>query len=131
MADINTVTITGRLTRDPETRTVGGKETTLSEFAVANNFWNGKEEEANYFDVKAWGKLGDLCGKYLAKGRQVTIEAELRQEKWQNKEGENRSKIVLSARNVMFGSGEKTEAKTETKQKQTKASSEDSSDLPF
>ena len=83
MADLNTVTITGNLTRDPELRTVGANGTSVCDLRVAVN---GREKQgdqwvdrANYFDVTIWGRQGENAHTYLEKGRPVAIDGRLKE----------------------------------------------------
>jgi len=73
---MNKLTIIGNLTRDPETRTVSTGSTVCS-FTVAVNrrrsSQNGNQPDADFFRVSAWDKLGDICQRYLAKGRKVAV----------------------------------------------------------
>ena len=101
MSNVNVVVISGRLTKDPEGKTVGGK--TLAEFSIAVNHKNKDgEPKADFFDIKAWDKTGDHAMKWLKKGRQVVIEGHLKEEKWQDKSGGNRSKVIIVANRVTF-----------------------------
>jgi single-strand DNA-binding protein len=102
----------GRLTRDPEVRTFGGggKVAKLG-FAVS-----GKKKDRNtgqfvddpvFLDVEVfnkgdYGKLADLAEQYLVKGKQVYIEGRLRLDRWQDKDGGNRQKLVVVADNIQF-----------------------------
>jgi single-strand DNA-binding protein len=105
MKDVNSLTIIGRLTRDPELKNVG--EHSLCNFSIANNGF--KEKEVNFFDVVAWGKIGELVEKYCEKGKQVCITGEIVQERWE-KDGQNRSAVKIKANTVQFlGSKDKTE----------------------
>ncbi len=86
MANINRVTITGNLTRDPElrrcqrhlglcaARRLNGRRRTQQ-----TEQW---EDEPNYFDVTVWGAQGENCSKYLAKGRRVAIDGRLQWREW-------------------------------------------------
>jgi single-strand DNA-binding protein len=59
------------------------------------------EDEANYFDIVLWGKQADSLNRYLVKGKQIGVDGELRQDRWQQ-DGQNRSKVVISANNVQL-----------------------------
>ena len=100
MADINNVVLVGRLTRDMELRQTSGG-TSVGTFSLAVNRWNGKEEEAGFFDVRLWGKQADSLSKYLTKGGQVAVIGELVQERWE-KDGEKRSKVLVNANRVQL-----------------------------
>jgi single-strand DNA-binding protein len=101
---INQVILLGRLTRDPEQRTTStGK--TIASFSIAVDR-AGQDDGADFFDVTAWEKLGDLVIQYLAKGRRVLVQGRLRQDSWDDKEtGKKRSRIEVTATDVTFLDG--------------------------
>lgn len=101
---INQVILMGRLTRDPEQRTTTtGK--TIASFSIAVDR-GGQEDAADFFDVTAWEKLGELVMQYLAKGRRVLVQGRLRQDSWDDKEtGKKRSRIEVVATDVTFLDG--------------------------
>ena len=103
MADINSVVIVGRLTRDAERRGATGP---LS-FSIASSrrVKHGEEwsDEASFFEVTYWHKSLD---QYLVKGKQIAVSGALVQEHWE-KDGEKRSKVVILADNVqLLGGGQ-------------------------
>tara|TARA_Y100000361_G_C11161446_1_gene347654 strand:- start:2584 stop:2997 length:414 start_codon:yes stop_codon:yes gene_type:complete len=106
--DLNKAMIVGRLTKKPELANTNNG-TQVTKFSIANNRYagQGKEEEVNYFDVVVWGKRAEVCVKFLDKGSQVAIDARLEQQRWQDKEGNNRSKVVIVADNIQFIGGKK------------------------
>jgi single-strand DNA-binding protein len=89
---INQVILMGRLTRDPEQRTTtSGK--TIASFSIAVDR-GGESDQADFFDITAWEKLGELVVQYLAKGRRVLVQGRLRQDSWDDKEtGKKRSRV--------------------------------------
>lgn len=101
---INQVILMGRLTRDPEQRTTTtGK--TIASFSIAVDR-AGQDDQADFFDVTAWEKLGDLVMQYLSKGRRVLVQGRLRQDSWDDKEtGKKRSRIEVTATDVTFLDG--------------------------
>ncbi|HMH70581.1 MAG TPA: single-stranded DNA-binding protein [Candidatus Saccharimonadales bacterium] len=101
---INQVIIMGRLTRDPEVRTTStGKTITSFSLAVDRG---GQDDAADFFDVTAWEKLGELVSQYLSKGRRCLVQGRLRQDSWDDKEtGKKRSKIEVVATDVTFLDG--------------------------
>ena len=110
MANINRVTITGNLTRDPELKALPSGSTVCALSVAVNgrrkNAQTGQwEEEPNYFDVTVWGAQGENCSKYLSKGRPVAIDGRLRWRKWTTPEGQNRSAVDIVAENVQFLGG--------------------------
>ena len=101
---INQVILMGRLTRDPEQRTTtGGK--TIASFSIAVDR-GGESDQADFFDITAWEKLGELVVQYLAKGRRVLVQGRLRQDSWDDKEtGKKRSRVEVTATDVTFLDG--------------------------
>lgn len=101
---INQVILMGRLTRDPEQRTTTtGK--TIANFSIAVDR-AGQDDQADFFDITAWEKLGDLAIQYLNKGRRVLVQGRLRQDSWDDKEtGKKRSRIEVTATDITFLDG--------------------------
>jgi single-strand DNA-binding protein len=107
MMDMNHVSLIGRLTRDAEYKVLpSGQAVCNFSIAVNRRRKNGDnwEDEANYFDIVLWGKQADSLNRYLVKGKQIGVDGELRQDRWQQ-EGQNRSKVVISAINVQLLGG--------------------------
>lgn len=113
MQNINRVTITGNLTRDPELRAVGDTHVCSLRVAV-----NGRKkdrqsgewmDDPGYFDVTVWGRSAENCARYLAKGRPVAVDGRLDWQEWKDKDtGANRQKVQIVANMVQFlgdGSG--------------------------
>jgi len=90
--------LVGNLARDPESRQAG--ETTVTRLVVAVNDTYSKDK-VSYVDVEAWGKLGEICQKYLSKGRQALVDGRLVQDTWE-KDGKKQSKLYVKADNVQF-----------------------------
>ena len=96
--DINQSIIIGRLTREPELKQLdSGKQ--VCKFSIANN---GYKEEVNYIDVTCWEKTAANCAQFLKKGAQVAILGSLKQDRWQDNNGQNRSKHYINAITVQF-----------------------------
>lgn len=101
---INQVILMGRLTRDPEQRSTSTGKNVVS-FSIAVDRI-GQDDSADFFDVTAWEKLGDLVMQYLAKGRRVLVQGRLRQDSWDDKEtGKRRSRVEVTATDVTFLDG--------------------------
>ncbi len=98
---INQVIIMGRLTRDPEMRTTTtGKS--IASFSLAVDRQT-QDDQADFFDVTAWEKLGELANQYLSKGRRCLVQGRLRQDTWDDKDtGKKRSKIEIVATDITF-----------------------------
>lgn len=92
------IVLVGNLARDPESRQAG--ETTVTRLVVAVNDAYSKDK-VSYVDVEAWGKLGEICQKYLTKGRQALVDGRIVQDTWE-KDGKKNSKLYVKADNVQF-----------------------------
>ncbi|MDR1747813.1 MAG: single-stranded DNA-binding protein [Spirochaetaceae bacterium] len=107
MADVNHVILIGRLTRDAELKyTSGGMAVCKFSLALNRRRKNGDQwvEEANFFDIVLWGRAGEAINQYLIKGKQVAVEGELRQNRWEQ-DGQARSKVEIMATNVQLLGG--------------------------
>ena len=102
---MNKVLLTGRLTRDPELRSLAsGKQVTT--FTVASNaFIGGGKERAEYHPVVAWDRLAEIAGRYLGKGQQVAIEGRLQTRSWDDDKGARHWKTEIVAANIEMLSG--------------------------
>jgi single-strand DNA-binding protein len=114
MNDLNHYIMEGNLVRDPALRHTP-KGTAICSFSVATNrFFKGTteiEKEVSFFDVEAWGTLGESCKNLGKKGRGVRITGRLKQERWDSTDGSRRSKVVIVAEHVEW----KPEKKEETR----------------
>lgn len=106
MADINRVTLTGNLTKDPEGHTTSsGTTITTLRVAVSNRKKqaDGSWGEAPAFvDVKVFGHQAEACVNHLAKGRQVAIDGRLDWREWEDKDGNKRQSLDVVASDVKF-----------------------------
>jgi single-strand DNA-binding protein len=99
MAD-NSITLVGNLTRDPELRfTTGGRGVASFGIAVSRRYQvNGEwQEQTSYFNIVAWGQLGENAASTLTKGMRVVVSGRLEQREYQNREGEKRTAIEINA----------------------------------
>jgi single-strand DNA-binding protein len=97
MASYNKIILVGRLTHDPETKfTPTGTQITTFSLAVDRPKREGKEREADFFNIQTWSKLAEVCANYLHKGRMALIEGRLEVQKWE-KDGVKHSKNVVQA----------------------------------
>ena len=101
---INQVILLGRLTRDPEQRTTASGKNVVS-FSIAVDR-QSQDDQADFFNITAWDKLGDLVMQYLSKGRRVLIQGRLRQDSWEDKDtGKRQSRLEVTASDVTFLDG--------------------------
>jgi single-strand DNA-binding protein len=108
--NINRVTITGNLTKDPELSSIASGGTSVCSLRVAvngrrRNSSGEWEDQPNYFDVTVWGQQGENCAKYLHKGRPVAIDGRLRWREWTTTEGHKRQAVDIIAETVQFLGG--------------------------
>ena len=86
---MNSITIKGRLTRDPELKTSSsGSE--YCKFTVAVDRYNGKEKETDFFDCTAFGKIGVAINQYIKKGREIIVSGSMESNKTE-KDGQKRT----------------------------------------
>ena len=104
MADVNHVVLIGRLTRDAELKyTAGGQAVCKFSVAVNRRRKQGDQwiDEPNFFDIVVWGRQGETLNQYLVKGKQVGVDGELRQDRWEQ-DGQNRSRVEIVANNLQL-----------------------------
>jgi single-strand DNA-binding protein len=102
---VNKVLLTGRLTRDPELRSLASGSS-VATFAVATNEFRGNgKERAEYHNVVVWDRLAQVCGQYLGKGQQVAIEGRLQTRQWDDDRGTRHWKTEVVATSVEMLSG--------------------------
>jgi len=104
MTDINHVVLVGRLTRDAELKYTN-TGVAVCKFSLAVNRRRKKDdqwiEEASFFNVVVWGKIGEVLHQYLVKGKQIGIQGELRQNRWEQ-DGQPRSKVEIIVANIQL-----------------------------
>lgn len=106
MASVNKVILIGHLGKDPELRyTPSGQPVANFSLATSDN-WNDKQgqrqERTEWHRVVAWGKLAELCGEYLAKGRQVYVEGRLQTRDWNDRDGNKRYTTEIISTQITF-----------------------------
>lgn len=101
---MNKITLIGNLCHDPQTNTTQSG-TTVCTFTVAVNrrFANQNgEKQTDFFRIQAWRQLGDVCARYLAKGRKVAVIGELQARLYDGKDGEKWMSLDVQADEVEF-----------------------------
>ncbi|HAE39302.1 MAG TPA: single-stranded DNA-binding protein [Candidatus Riflebacteria bacterium] len=104
--NLNKVFLLGNLTRDPELRHTA-QGTSVANFSIAvNSSYKGNDgdfkKEVSYFNIVVWGKTGENCSKYLAKGRSVLVEGRLANRSYETQDGQKRTITEIVADNVQF-----------------------------
>lgn len=106
MSGVNKVIIVGRLGTDPEVKTITGGNTVARLSIATSENWTDKggqkQERTEWHRVVVWGKLAELCGRYLAKGRQVYVEGRLQTRNWEDQQGQKRYTTEVVASTVQF-----------------------------
>lgn len=95
----NLTILTGRITKDLELKQAGQTQVTNFSMAVDNPF---KKDDTSFFDIVAFGKTAQLLNDYCGKGSKVLIEGNLKQDRFQDKEGNNRSLVRVIANRIEF-----------------------------
>lgn len=104
--DINQVMLVGRLTESPELRYTSNG-TAVSDITLAVNRYyrdmnDERQEETSFILVTVWGRQAENCCEYLSKGSQIAMTGRLKQDKWENDSGEQRSRLKVVANNIRF-----------------------------
>jgi single-strand DNA-binding protein len=106
MYSLNRATILGNLTRDPEMRTIASGQAVCNFGVATNRQWTDaagqKQEAADFHNIVAWGKLAEICGQYLAKGKKVYIEGRLQTRQWEAQDGSKRQATEIVAENMIM-----------------------------
>jgi single-strand DNA-binding protein len=104
---MNRVLLTGRLTRDPELRSLASGKTVTSFSVATNEYTGGGKEKSEFHTIVTWDKLAQVCGQYLGKGQQVAIEGRLQTRSWDDDAGKRHWKTEIVANHVEMLSGRK------------------------
>ncbi|MEO6207423.1 MAG: single-stranded DNA-binding protein [Candidatus Limnocylindrales bacterium] len=102
---MNKVLLTGRLTRDPEMRSLASGKNVTTFTVASNEFIGGGREKAEYHPVVTWDRLAEIAGTYLGKGQQVAIEGRLQTRSWDDDRGARHWKTEVVASHVEMLSG--------------------------
>ena len=107
--DLNKAQLIGRLTRDPEQKTIPSGEI-VTTFSVATGFaWKDKagqkQEKTEFHNIVAWRKLAEICGQYLKKGSKVYIEGRLATRNWEDQSGVKKYRTEIIADNMIMLEG--------------------------
>jgi len=111
---MNKVMLVGRLTRDPELRSLpSGKP--VANFVLATNEFrgNGAGERTEYHNLVAWDRLAEICGQFLSKGQLVDVEGRLQTRQWDDPAGARhwKTEVVVASLEMLSGRGKKEYAK--------------------
>lgn len=105
MTGLNNVVMVGRLTDDPNIKTINGTPKARFSIAVNRQYRDrdgNSREETTYVPIVVWGKQAEICAEYLAKGRTVAVNGRLRIDNFEADDGQSRKVVEIIARNVQF-----------------------------
>jgi len=106
MPGLNRIQLIGRLGRDPESRTTTGNRSVATFSLAVDRRWKtdgGESKEAtDWFTVDAWGRLGEICQKYLSKGRLIFVDGRVETDRWQDDKGETHYRTKVVAANMQI-----------------------------
>jgi len=114
--NLNKAFILGRLTRDPEQRTLPNGRS-VSNFSIATNrIWTDqgsgeKQEQTEFHNIVAFGKLAEICNQYLTKGQLVLVEGRIQTRSWEDQNGNKRFRTEIIAENMQMGPRPSKESK--------------------
>lgn len=137
--NLNKAMIIGNVTRDPESRSTPDGAV-VTNFSVATNIrWTDKsgqkQDRAEYHNIVAWRKLGEICAQYLKKGSKVYIEGRIQTRNWQDQQGQKHWRTEIIAENmIMLDKPGQTPASNEPVEEPTQAPQEDTinvEEIPF
>lgn len=105
--NLNKAIVIGNLTQNPEVKTTPSGQTVANFSVATNRFWNDqqgqRQEQAEFHNVVAWGKLAEIAGQYLAKGRMCMVEGRLQTRSWDDQSGNRHWKTEIIAENIQLG----------------------------
>ena len=107
--DLNRATILGRLTRDPEVRTTTSGRTVANMTVATGRSWKDQsgatQEKTEFHNVVLWGRLGEIAGQYLTKGRRVYLDGRIETRDWAGEDGVKRYRTELIGENMIMLDG--------------------------
>jgi len=105
--NLNKAIIIGNLTQDPEVKTTPNGQSVSSFTVATNRVWNNqqgeKQEQAEFHNIVAWGRLAEIVGQYLAKGRLCMVEGRIQTRSWDDQSGNRHWKTEIIAENIQLG----------------------------
>lgn len=106
---LNLQIMQGRLTADPEFKTVGADQTPVVHFSVAcdRDYTKGKEKETDFFDIVAWRQTAEFIANYFTKGRMILFYGRTQNRSWVDRNGDKHKKIEIVAEHAYFGDSKK------------------------
>ena len=104
--NLNKALLIGNLTRDPEVKYIPSGQAVATFTLAMNRTYltqnKEKKEYVSFVKVVVWGKIAEICGQYLSKGRSVFVEGRLQSRSWETQDGQKRSTLEVVAQTVQF-----------------------------
>ena len=106
--DLNKVMLIGRLTQDPEMRTIPSGQNVTSFSLATNRRWKNQatgelQEEVQFHNIVAWGKLAEICAQYMKKGMRIFVEGRLQTRSWDDQQtGKKNYRTEIVAENAIM-----------------------------
>jgi single-strand DNA-binding protein len=105
--NFNKAIIAGRLTQDPEARSLPSGQSVVSFSVATNRVWKNqsgeKQEAVEFHNVVSFGKLADICSSYLKKGQLILVEGRIQTRSWQGQDGVKRYRTEIVMENMQMG----------------------------
>lgn len=114
MSGVNKAIIVGRLGSDPEVKTITSGQTVCRLSVATSENWTDrdgqKQERTEWHRVVVWGRMAEVCGQHLSKGRQVYLEGRLQTRSWEDQQGQKKYTTEIVASTVQFlGSNDRSQ----------------------
>lgn len=107
--DLNRATILGRLTRDPEVKTTPSGRSVANMTVATGRVWTdqsgNKQERSEFHNCVLWGRIAEIAGQYLSKGRRVYIEGRIETRDWTGQDGVKRYRTEIIVDNMIMLDG--------------------------
>lgn len=131
--NLNKVILIGRLTSDPEAKTIPSGQKVCSFGLATNRVWTNqetkqKEEKTEFHNIVLWGRLAEIASQYLTKGSLTLIEGRLQTRSWQDQSGNKKYRTEIVGENIQMGPRSQG---TFTKQEPIKAEQASSTEIPI
>lgn len=119
---LNKVMLLGNLGRDPELRYTSSGRAVATFTLATSQRWKDQDgtdqERTEWHKIVAWGKLGEICGEYLSKGKQIFLEGRIQSREWEDQDGNKRTTYEIIANDIiMIGSSGSPQVRTEESQR--------------
>ena len=145
MPNFNKVILVGNMTRDPELKHTPNNKSVANFGVAVNHKWKNSDGETQndvtFVDCDAWGRTAEVITEYFQKGKPILVEGRLKLDQWQDRDGNNRSKLKVVVERFEFvgdnqGNGQGQQTQQTKQQTQTQASGQqhvefDDDEIPF